>query len=230
MENSFWQFIGKLGWAILFNILFMITSLPLVTIGASTTALITVMMQIAKGEGREHVKVYFRTFIQEFLRSTVLWVITVVVMAIWYIDLYYFWKLGTTYGKVIFGVTLVLAIITMMMILTMFAVMSKFEGSLKETFQRSRYILFHDFIWIFIDLLITMLLICAVAIGILRINFWLSYMFSWMIIMVFGLCGLIHGYIMNFIFYKYYEEEDEEDTSYEIPEDPFAKLRGEYKE
>ena len=38
-DNPVWRFIGKLGDLIILNVLWLITSIPIVTIGASTTAL-----------------------------------------------------------------------------------------------------------------------------------------------------------------------------------------------
>ncbi|HAX53555.1 MAG TPA: hypothetical protein DIW07_01855, partial [Lachnospiraceae bacterium] len=60
---------------ILLNILWMICSIPLFTIGASTTALYTVMLKIVKNEEGYIVKGFFRAFKDNFKKGTIIWLI-----------------------------------------------------------------------------------------------------------------------------------------------------------
>ena len=50
-DNPVWRFIGKLGDLILLNILWIICSIPVFTIGASTTAVYYVTLKLARDVG-----------------------------------------------------------------------------------------------------------------------------------------------------------------------------------
>ena len=65
-DNPVWRFIGKLGDLIILNILWMITSIPIVTIGASTTALYYVTLKLVRDEDGYTIKSFFKSFRDNF--------------------------------------------------------------------------------------------------------------------------------------------------------------------
>ena len=61
-DNPVWRFIGKFGDLIVLNILWIITSIPIVTIGASTTAMYYVTLKLVRDEDGYTIRSYFRSF------------------------------------------------------------------------------------------------------------------------------------------------------------------------
>ena len=61
-DNPVMNFIGKLGDALWLNILWFVTSLPIFTIGASTSALYTVTLRMARDENSGVTAAFFRAF------------------------------------------------------------------------------------------------------------------------------------------------------------------------
>ncbi len=49
-DNPVWRFIGKLGDLMILNILWVICSIPIFTMGASTTAVYYVTMKLVRGD------------------------------------------------------------------------------------------------------------------------------------------------------------------------------------
>lgn len=74
-DSKFSQAVLKLCNCCYLNLLWFICSIPLVTVGASTTALYTVTLKIAKGEDVAVTSAFFRAFRENFRQSTVLWLI-----------------------------------------------------------------------------------------------------------------------------------------------------------
>ena len=72
---------------LLLNLLLLLTSIPLVTIGASLTALYTVVFRIGTQEEGSVVRAYFSAFKSNFKNSTVIWLILVAVFVICGVDL-----------------------------------------------------------------------------------------------------------------------------------------------
>ena len=74
-DSKFGQLFIKLSYGCCLNILWLVCSLPIITIGASTTALYYTSFKIAKDEGSFITTMFFRSFRQNFKQATVIWLI-----------------------------------------------------------------------------------------------------------------------------------------------------------
>lgn len=74
-DSKFGQLFIKLSYGCCLNVLWLICCLPIVTIGASTTALYYTSFKIAKDEGSYITTMFFRSFRQNFKQATVIWLI-----------------------------------------------------------------------------------------------------------------------------------------------------------
>lgn len=77
-DSKFGQLFLKLSYGCCLNILWLVCCLPIVTIGASTTALYYTSFKIAKDEGSYITTMFFRSFRQNFKQATVIWLIMLV--------------------------------------------------------------------------------------------------------------------------------------------------------
>lgn len=78
-DSKFGQIMNKLCCGCYLNLLWFICSLPIVTIGASTTALYYVSFKLARDEGSSVTAMFFRSFKQNFKQATVIWLILLAV-------------------------------------------------------------------------------------------------------------------------------------------------------
>ena len=74
-DSKFGQLFIKLSYGCCLHILWLICCLPIVTIGASTTAMYYTSFKIAKDEGSYITTMFFRSFKQNFKQATVIWLI-----------------------------------------------------------------------------------------------------------------------------------------------------------
>ena len=74
-ESKFSQLLLRLCYACYLNLLWFICSLPIFTIGASTTALYYTSLKIVRGEESYVGPTFFRAFRENFRQATVLWLI-----------------------------------------------------------------------------------------------------------------------------------------------------------
>ena len=74
-ESKFSQLLLKLCYSCYLNLLWLICSLPIVTIGASTTALYYATLKIADDEHSYVARMFFRSFKENFRQATVIWLI-----------------------------------------------------------------------------------------------------------------------------------------------------------
>lgn len=89
IDNPFFDFMGEIGDWVGLNLLFVLTCLPVVTVGASLTALYKVMMKKHRDEAPYPALLYLRTFRQEWRQSTALWLILLAAALVLGFDILY---------------------------------------------------------------------------------------------------------------------------------------------
>lgn len=72
-ENRFWMFMDKVMDAMIISILWLVCSLPVVTMGAATTAVFQFTLYQVRDEEGYVWKSFFKAFRQNFRQATILW-------------------------------------------------------------------------------------------------------------------------------------------------------------
>lgn len=75
-DNPFMRFLSRVGELIIVNMLFLICSIPVVTIGAAAAALQKVAQDIVFEEETPVVRTFFRGFRENFKQATAAWIVT----------------------------------------------------------------------------------------------------------------------------------------------------------
>lgn len=130
------RFMSRLADLILLNLLFLITSLPLVTIGASSTAMFAACFRMDTDREERLIRDYFCTFRAEFKTGTLLWLLVVLCFS------------GPAASAVLFsGLTgplryaripcAALALLSLMMLGYVFPLQSMFKNTPRETLKNA---------------------------------------------------------------------------------------------
>jgi|InofroStandDraft_1065614.scaffolds.fasta_scaffold40924_1 Predicted integral membrane protein len=89
-DNPVWRFIGKFCDIMILNVLWIICSIPIVTIGASTTAVYYVTLKLVRDEEGPTIRSFFKSFKENFRQATVIWLIMLLLGCLLGFDLYFF--------------------------------------------------------------------------------------------------------------------------------------------
>ena len=89
-DNPFWRFIGKLCDVMILNVLWVLCSIPVVTMGASTTAVYYVTLKLVRDEDGYTFRSYFRSFKENFKQATAIWLLLLGTGIILLIDIRFF--------------------------------------------------------------------------------------------------------------------------------------------
>ena len=81
-EGWLFRFLDRLWDLIVLNVLFIITCIPLFTVGAAISALYTVTMKGVRKEDSYIVRSYLSAFKENFKKSTILWLLMIAVWGI----------------------------------------------------------------------------------------------------------------------------------------------------
>lgn len=138
MDSPLMRFLTKIADLMVLNILFCITSIPLITIGASWTALYSVTLKMVRDEEGSVSRSYFRSFRQNFRQATLLWLGVLVVLALLVLDIRVLNGMagGTAPGLLRVGVE-ILALLGIMVLQYLFPSLARFEASLADTLKNA---------------------------------------------------------------------------------------------
>ena len=102
-ENKFWNFMGKITDVACMSLLWLLTSLPVFTIGAATAAFYSFTLDaVGDNEGRV-IGSYFSAFKANFKKATLLWLLQLTLGALLAVNLYAAWNFYLTKGIIALG-------------------------------------------------------------------------------------------------------------------------------
>ena len=195
MDNGLFRALGKLADLMLLNILFLVCSLPIFTIGASFTAMYYVTLKLAENE-----EGYIaRGFLKYFKQATIIWLILLFFGIVLVLDLLILKDSTGTFVTVLRVVITATMIIYALILLYVFPILARFYNSVKDTFKNA-------FIMAVVNLPRTfvMLVICAASVLATFLNTYTLWygILIWMMA-GFALVAFANSFFFKKIFAKY---------------------------
>ena len=132
IDSPLMQGLSAIGDLLILNILTVICSLPILTIGASMTALYDAMFHMQNGEDHS-VKRFFAIFKSNFKQSTVLWFLFCVIGAILFSSLLLSLQIANMIALVLRIVLCVMAVLYLMAFVWVFPLQAKFYNTVGNT-------------------------------------------------------------------------------------------------
>lgn len=137
LDSPLFSFLSKVADLILLNILTLICCLPIVTVGASMTALHYVVLKMVRDEESYIVRSYFKSFKQNFKQATIIWLILLLVGAVLIGDLFILSFSTIRFSNWIRIALFTVIIIVLLAAMHLFPVLSRFDNTIKNTFKNS---------------------------------------------------------------------------------------------
>jgi uncharacterized membrane protein YesL len=139
-DSDLMRGLTKVADIMILNFLFIVTSIPIITLGASLTALNFTAMRVGTGECVSVSADYFRSFRRNFRQATVIGLILaalVAALAAWYVVITTF-EIGAMAEFVLLAIWYVLCFNFAIMSLFVFPYLASFEGRTSEIFRNAR--------------------------------------------------------------------------------------------
>lgn len=140
MEGPLISFLNKATDLVVLNFIYIICSIPLITIGASTTALYYVTLRMSKNEEGYIIKDFFRSFKENFRQATIIWFILLCMGGIIGVE---FFVINNMEGTLAFAVECVIFLGILLFafeMLYVFPVLARFENTVKSTMKNALFI------------------------------------------------------------------------------------------
>ena len=200
IDGKLYEVISKLTDLVILNILYIICCVPIVTIGAATTALYGITKKMANHSEGYIIRSYFKLFKENFKQSTIIWLILFVIGLIPVIDLYIINNMPKGMGPTVLRGGAILAIVLVLMVFFYaMALQSTFENTVKNTIKNAFIIGLGYFPWTLLILLVSVSpFVTPVFLG----EYWSVELLVMMLVWFSG-AAYINSYVFNYIFKKY---------------------------
>ncbi len=130
-EGPVMVFLTKIALTAWLNLLWLLCSLPLITLGASTTALYTVTLKMASDEEGNVTSQFFSAFASNFKEATKVWLILLAAGLVLAFDGYvlYHLRYDNAFWTLLFAVFIVMALAYVFILLYVFPLLARFENT-----------------------------------------------------------------------------------------------------
>jgi len=202
-DNPLIRLLNRLGDVIILSLVFTLFSLPIFTIGASVTALYYTAMKSMSIEDGYVFKFFLKSFKENFKQSTIIWLISVVVLTVLGVDVWFWvsqWKeYGTGMARPMIVISVVMLSLAVMIIMYVFPLQAKFDNNVKVQF-RNAFLLSIKY---FPNTIIMAVIIAVVV--------WAFYYYTILALIVFafigfGILGFVFAFLMSRCFKPYLEQ------------------------
>lgn len=135
-DSKFMRAMSRLGDMMLLNVVYLLTCIPLFTIGAASAALYTVTFAMDTPREGKLLRGYFAAFRLNFRQATVIWLILLACCAIVYLDLRFF---SAVPGALSFLSLLFIAMLLLLLLVAsfVFPLLSRFQNSTVGTLKNA---------------------------------------------------------------------------------------------
>ena len=141
-DSSVMRFITKIASSVYLNILWFVCCLPVVTIGASTTALFSVTLKMAKNEEGNITAAFCHSFQENFRQATIIWLILLAVGIVLGIDGYIFYhmRFENVFWTLCTAVFCVAAAAYAIVLMYIFPLLARFDNTIGAMFKNALFI------------------------------------------------------------------------------------------
>lgn len=133
LDSPIMQFLGRLADIMVLNIVFLLTCIPIFTIGAAVTGLYDVVFRMDTGREGKLFATYFRSFRSNFRQATAIWLVLLVFGIATVVNMVYLSKIGGILGYLLVMGTMLVLVILVMVFSYAFPLLSQFDNTAKQT-------------------------------------------------------------------------------------------------
>lgn len=136
-DNPVMRFLSKFCDLMLLNILFIITSIPIFTIGASLAAMYKITLDIVTNDDPYIIRGYFKAFKKNFKQATLIWLPILFALLFFAIDLYVVYNIiDPGYSYLQFPIWIIMFVILSIVIYA-FPMIGRYEATIKQILKNS---------------------------------------------------------------------------------------------
>lgn len=201
-DNPVMEFIAKIFDLVILNLIFIFSCVPIITIGASTSALSYVTLKMVRGEDPYIWRNFWKSFRQNFKQWTLVWIFSILIFIFLGMDFYIINSQNTSLFAVVRILLWIVCAVALSVFLYVFPVISHFVCTTKQALKNALLMTFGHLPYTLMMLALAglLLFLCSSS----------SKLFA-MIVVLSGICGFsvvsfVYSIMFDRIFQKYESE------------------------
>ncbi len=145
LDSPLMRGMSKIADLMILNLLFIVTCIPVITIGASMTAMHYVLIKLSRNEGSSVAQMYFKSFKENFAQSTILWLVNLAVIALCLLDVYIFFFTSNSMPPIVLMAVLAVAALLLMTCMYFYPLQARFINPVSKTIKNSFFVMILNF-------------------------------------------------------------------------------------
>ena len=198
-DNFLMRFCEKVLDIVTVNLLFVVSCLPIVTIGVAKISLYQTIFEVKRSRRIPVFKIYIRAFKQNLKLGLQLGLLELGIFLISVVDLSLFWGQTSLGFQLIKAICLGILIFLTLVMLASYPIAARYELTWKEVLQKGLLLVSFNFVWFFLMLAIILLIIMILYLS----GFTLVLGGSAFLLFGFGLLAFCQAGLMEKLFAKY---------------------------
>lgn len=201
-DNPVMEFIAKIFDLVILNLIFIFSCVPIITIGASTSALSYVTFKMVRGEDPYIWRNFWKSFRQNFKQGTLVWIFSILIFIFLGMDFYIINSQNTSLFAVVRILLWIVCAVALSVFLYVFPVISHFVCTTKQALKNALLMTFGHLPYTLMMLALAglLLFLCSSS----------NKLFA-MIVVLSGICGFsvvsfVYSIMFDRIFQKYESE------------------------
>lgn len=139
IDSPIMHFLGRVADLMILNLVTLICCLPVVTIGASLTAMHYVLLKMVRNRESYIVRSFFKSFKANFKQATIIWMIILLLLVVFIMDLRIINDSSLGFPQVLKIMVYALLMVAYMVICYVFPVLSRFENTVVKTMKNALF-------------------------------------------------------------------------------------------
>ena len=140
LDSPLMQALNKVADLMILNILTLVCCIPIITAGASITAMHYMALKMARNEECYIVRDFFKSFKLNFKQATVLWVLVFFILLVLVGDFYIMNHTEMAFANVLKVILTVIAFVALFTYMFLFPVLAKFDNTIMRTIKNAFFI------------------------------------------------------------------------------------------
>lgn len=208
LDGPIMRLINKIVYSVYLNILWFICCIPIITAGASTTALFYVTLKIAKNEEGNLTKAFFHSFKENLKQGTIIWLILLGLGIVLGIDGYvlYHMRFENVFWTLCTAFLIIAAAAYAVVLMYIFPLLARFDNTVSAMFKNALFMGIRFLLCTIVMTIIYFLMLLVIV-----------RFFTPAVIFGEGLCALLCSYLLSNILLLCQEKtENHQETASEL--------------
>lgn len=137
LDSPVMQALSKMADLMWLNVLTLICCIPIVTVGASLTAMHYMALKIVRNEECYITRSFFKSFKENFKQGTVIWLIMLAVLLVLVGDFFIMKYSGLEFNKALQIIIIAIGVLYLFTVMFVFPVLAKFDNTIRRTIKNA---------------------------------------------------------------------------------------------